>query len=318
MHQKQGQEGSRFYRREDMTDQENLARALEELEKLTGIHFQAENTDKGNLKDAAEKAAQLVSAYKEKYNRTGFIRSVLAGTVPEAELYGRAASFHIPPNERRSLYIIEADTTDDETEEILRQLLLAGAHDLLLPVDRSTFVFIKAMKEKEAEADMDTLAHTIVDMAGAEAMKKVRVGYGNPCTDLADLPRTYREASAALEVGRIFYSGSAVFSYGLLGIGRLINAIPVSQCRLFLQEVFGDRPPEGFDQETVTTINIFFENNLNISETARQLFVHRNTLVYRLEKLNEETGLDIRKFDDALTFKIAVMVIDYLKAKENA
>ena len=154
-------------------------------------------------------------------------------------------------------------------------------------------------------------------MMSTEALKKVRVGYADPCDDLKDLSRTYREAAAALEVGRIFYKGDSVFAYGSLGIGRLIHSLPAEPCRLFLKEIFGENGPRTFDQETITTINAFFDNNLNISETARQLYVHRNTLVYRLEKLNAETGLDIRTFDDALTFKIAAMVIDYLNSKEN-
>ena len=157
-----------------------------------------------------------------------------------------------------------------------------------------------------------------VMMLNAEAMSQVRVSYGNPVNEIKSVSRSYKEAKMALEVGKIFYADKNVVPYNNLGIGRLIYQLPIPLCEMFMTEVFGENLPDTFDEETLTTINKFFENNLNVSETSRQLYVHRNTLVYRLEKLEKSTGLDIRKFDDALTFKIAMMVVSYMTYMNNS
>ena len=166
------------------------------------------------------------------------------------------------------------------------------------------------------DEELQTLASMIVDNMHTEAMVKVRVGYGNRVNNLQDIAKSYQEAKMALEVGRIFYAERETIAYSLLGIGRLIYQLPMSLCEMFIHEVFGDEVPDIFNEEINTTIQKFFENNLNISETARQLYVHRNTLVYRLERLEKAIGLDIRKFDDAMTFKIAMMVIAHMNQQK--
>ena len=154
-------------------------------------------------------------------------------------------------------------------------------------------------------------------MLNTEAMTKVRVSYGTIIRELKEVSRSYKEAKMALDVGKIFYAEKNVIAYARLGIGRLIYQLPVNLCKIFIDEIFGDNVPYDMEEETLTTINKFFENNLNVSETSRQLFIHRNTLVYRIEKLQKSTGLDIRVFDDALTFKIALMVVSYMKYLES-
>ena len=150
-----------------------------------------------------------------------------------------------------------------------------------------------------------------------EAMIPARVSYGNRVELLQDISRSYQEAKMALDVGKIFYSGKNVVAYSNLGIGRLIYQLPLPLCRMFIKEIFDGKNPDEFDEETLTTINKFFENSLNVSETSRQLYIHRNTLVYRLDKLQKSTGLDLRVFEDAITFKIALMVVKYMKYMEN-
>jgi carbohydrate diacid regulator len=169
---------------------------------------------------------------------------------------------------------------------------------------------------KEREEALADIASSLTDNLHAEAMVRVRVGYGNVVQQLAEIVQSYQEAKMALEVGRVFYAELDTISYGKLGIGRLIYQLPMSLCQMFIKEVFGEQIPDILeDEEAMSTINKFFENNLNISETARQLYVHRNTLVYRLERIEKAIGLDIRTFDDAMTFRIAVMVIAHMKDK---
>ena len=157
----------------------------------------------------------------------------------------------------------------------------------------------------------------IVDMLNAEAMSQVRVSYGNIINEIKDVSRSYKEAKMALDVGKIFYVEKSIVGYNNLGIGRLIYQLPIPLCKMFIREIFDTHSPDDFDEETLTTINKFFENSLNVSETSRQLFIHRNTLVYRLDKLQKSTGLDLRVFEDAITFKIALMVVKYMKYMET-
>ncbi|NLK73795.1 MAG: PucR family transcriptional regulator, partial [Clostridiales bacterium] len=164
---------------------------------------------------------------------------------------------------------------------------------------------------------LDKTARILVDMLNTEAMTKVHVAYGTIINEIKDVSRSYKEAKMALDVGKIFYSGKNVVAYNNLGIGRLIYQLPMPLCKMFIKEIFEGKSPDEFDEETLATINKFFENNLNVSETSRQLYIHRNTLVYRLDKLQKSTNLDLRVFEDAITFKIALMVVKYMKYMEQ-
>ena len=177
---------------------------------------------------------------------------------------------------------------------------------------------VSEIAEDDLEESLEEFAHLLVDNIQMEAMIRVRVGYSNVLTSLVKIPDSYQEAKMALEVARVFYAERDTISYGKLGIGRLIYQLPMTLCEMFIKEVFGNELPEVLeDEEAMSTISKFFENNLNISETARQLYVHRNTLVYRLERIEKSVGLDIRKFDDAMTFRIAVMVLAHMKGQKK-
>lgn len=180
-------------------------------------------------------------------------------------------------------------------------------------MDESSVILIKALEPNTTHENLMDIANTIVGMMNTEAMMNVRVSFGTIVPELKDVSKSYKEAKMALDVGKIFYAERNVAAYSTLGIGRLIYQLPVNLCKIFIDEIFGENVPNDLDEETLTTINKFFENNLNVSETSRQLFVHRNTLVYRIEKIQKSTGLDLRNFDDALTFKIALMVVNYMK-----
>ena len=184
-------------------------------------------------------------------------------------------------------------------------------------VDEKNIILVKELKATETYEDMQKTASVIVDMLNTEAMSQVHVAYGTIVNEIKEVSRSYKEAKMALDVGKIFYSDQNVVAYSNLGIGRLIYQLPLPLCRMFIKEIFEGRSPDDFDEETLTTINKFFENSLNVSETSRQLYIHRNTLVYRLDKLQKSTGLDLRVFEDAITFKIALMVVKYMKYMET-
>ena len=256
----------------------------------------------------------LIIAYKERYDRNNFFQNLLLDNMLLVDIYNRAKKLHIEVAVPRAVFLIETDKEKDSTAmELLNGMFTSQIGDYITSVDESNVILIKALMPEEGYERLDQIASIIVDMMNMEAMLNVRVAYGTIVGELKDVSKSYKEAKMALDVGKIFYAEKKVTAYNTLGIGRLIYQLPINLCKIFIEEIFGDNVPSELDDETLTTINKFFENNLNVSETSRQLFVHRNTLVYRIEKLEKSTGLDIRTFDDALTFKIALMVVNYMK-----
>ena len=230
------------------------------------------------------------------------------------DVYNRAKKLHIPVEAKRVVLLIETrNEKDQDAIEILKNLFVSRTNDFITAIDEKNIILVRSLEESDDYDSIETIARMIVDMLNAEAMSRVRVSYGNIIHEIKDVSRSYKEAKMALDVGKIFYVEKNIVGYNNLGIGRLIYQLPMPLCEMFMKEIFGGKLPESLDDETLNTINKFFDNNLNISETSRQLFLHRNTLVYRLEKIQKSTGLDIRVFDDALTFKIALMVASYME-----
>ncbi len=265
-------------------------------------------------KIAVSQIQQLLVAYKERFDRNNFFQNLLMDNLLLVDVYNRAKKLHIETAMPRVVYIIEMKEDKENTAaEFLKGMFSSQMGDFITAIDESSVILIKALEPTDKAAQLEQTAQTIVDMMSTELMMNVRVAYGTVVQELKDVSKSYKEAMMALDVGKIFYVEKKVNSYGSLGIGRLIYQLPANLCRIFIDEIFGESDPGEFDEEIVSTVNKFFENNLNVSETSRQLFVHRNTLVYRIEKLEKSTGLDVRTFDDALTFKIAMMVYNYMK-----
>ncbi len=257
----------------------------------------------------------LVIAYKERFDRNNFFQNLLLDNLLLVDIYNRAKKLHIEVAVPRAVFLVETRTEKDGVvTELLKSMFSSQNGDYITAVDETSVILIKALDVADGAESLNHTANVIADMMNTEAMMNVKVAYGTIVPELKDVSKSYKEAKMALDVGKIFYAEKNVIAYSTLGIGRLIYQLPVNLCRIFIDEIFGNRSiPEEIDDETLNTINKFFENNLNVSETSRQLFVHRNTLVYRIEKLEKTTGLDIRTFDDALTFKIALMVVNYMK-----
>ena len=265
-------------------------------------------------KIAISQIQNLVIAYKEKFDRNNFFQNLLLDNLLLVDIYNRAKKLHINAAAKRVVYLIETKLEKDGIAgELLKGMFSSQMGDYVTAVDESSLILIKSVDGDSSQEALEVVAETIVGMLNAEAMLNVKVAYGTVVQELKDVSKSYKEAKLALDVGKIFYAEKNVIAYSALGIGRLIYQLPVNLCKIFVEEIFGDNVPYDLDDETLTTLNKFFENNLNVSETSRQLFVHRNTLVYRIEKIQKSTGLDLRSFDDALTFKIALMVVNYMK-----
>ncbi len=256
----------------------------------------------------------LTIAYKERFDRNNFFQNLLLDNLLLVDIYNRAKKLHVEVTAPRTVFLIETKLEKDSiVTELLKGMFSSQGGDYITAVDETNVILIKTLDPTVTYENLCDVAHTIVAMMNAEAMLNVRVSFGTVVQELKDVSKSYKEAKLALDVGKIFYAERGVVAYSTLGIGRLIYQLPVNLCRIFIEEIFGENLPIDLDEETLTTINKFFDNNLNVSETSRQLFVHRNTLVYRIEKIQKSTGLDLRNFDDALTFKIALMVVNYMK-----
>jgi len=267
---------------------------------------------------AAAQLERLMVAYKEKFDRNNFFQNLLLDNLLLVDVYNRAKKLHIDINVPRVVYMVETTPENDSSvNELLKNMFSAQSGDYITSVEENKIILIKAIEGEEGYDEIIQIAHTIADMVNTEIMTNVRVAIGTLVQELKDVSKSYKEAKMALDVGKIFYEENNISAYTTLGIGRLIYQLPINLCKMYIEEIFGDHIPEDLDEETLHTINKFFENNLNVSETSRQLFLHRNTLVYRIEKLQKSIGLDIRTFDDALTFKIALMVVNYMKYLEK-
>jgi carbohydrate diacid regulator len=269
-------------------------------------------------KIASFQIQNLLVAYKERYDKDNFIKNLLLDNLLLVDIYNRAKKLHIETDVRRVVFIIETKNEKDVNAlETVRSLFSGKTKDFITAVDEKNIILVKELKQSESYEDMQKTAKVILDMLNTEAMTKVHVSFGTIVNEIKDVSRSYKEAKMALDVGKIFYSDRNIVAYNNLGIGRLIYQLPMPLCKMFIKEIFEGKSPDDFDDETLTTINKFFENSLNVSETSRQLYIHRNTLVYRLDKLQKSTGLDLRVFEDAITFKIALMVVKYMKYMET-
>ena len=269
-------------------------------------------------KMAAFQIQNLLVAYKERFDKDNFVKNLLLDNLLLVDIYNRAKKLHIDVDVRRCVCIIETRNEKDSVAlETVRTLFAGHKKDFITAVDEKSIILVKELEDKQGYEEVERIANTIVDMLNTEAMVKANVAYGTIVKEIKEVSRSYKEARMALDVGKIFFSSKNVVAYNNLGIGRLIYQLPLPLCKMFIKEIFEGKSPDEFDEETLATINKFFENSLNVSETSRQLYIHRNTLVYRLDKLQKSTGLDLRVFEDAITFKIALMVVKYLKYMGN-
>ena len=323
-----------FDQKEDLEEAViNFAESMAESQMLAGSHFFKVLVDDEVayillVKSSTEEAymvgklavcqiRNLAEAYREQFDRNNFIQNILLGNMLVVDMYNKARKFHIEQTER-VVYVVEVEGKKDAgIMEFVRGMFGSSTKDFVTEVDEQNIILVKDVRDLSSEAALESVAKMLADNMHSEAMVRVRVGYGNRVVNLQDISRSYQEAKMAIEVGKIFYADLETVSYSKLGIGRLIYQIPMSLCEMFIREVFGEDIPKIFTEENVVTIQKFFENNLNISETARQLYVHRNTLVYRLERLENAIGLDIRRFDDAMTFKIAMMVLSHMSYQQG-
>ena len=312
-----------------------FAESMAESQVLQGYHFFKVFDDnqleyiilvKGETDDiymigkrASFQIQNLLVAYKERFDKDNFIKNLLLDNLLLVDIYNRAKKLHIETDVRRCVFIVETQNgRENNAFETIRSIFSSKSRDFITAVDEKNILFVREVKPGEEYEDLEKTAQSIVDMLNTEAVTQVHVAFGTIVNEIKEVSRSYKEAKMAMDVGKIFNPEKNVVAYSSLGIGRLIYQLPLPLCKMFIREIFDNRSPDQFDEETLQTINKFFENNLNVSETSRQLYIHRYTLVYRLDKLQKSTGLDLRVFEDAITFKIALMVVKYRNYMEKS
>ena len=260
--------------------------------------------------------SNIKNLYDEKYDKSSFIKNIILDNILPSDIYIKSKELHFSTEEVRVVFLIKFHSKGEVLPyDMVQNIFPDKNKDYVISVGEQDIVLVKEVKPNSPVKEVEKLAKSIADTLNTEFFSKVSIGIGKPVDNIKDLARSYKEAQVALEVGKVFDTEKNIISYENLGIGRLIYQLPTTLCEMFLQEVFKNGSLESLDRETLMTIQCFFENNLNVSETSRKLFVHRNTLVYRLEKIRKLTGLDLREFDHAITFKVALMVKRYLTTK---
>lgn len=256
--------------------------------------------------------------YDEKYDKNSLLKNILLDNILPSDIYAKSKELHFDPEIQRVVFLIKFPQKPDVTPyDVIFGMFPDKNKESVVSIGEYDVVVIKEISPGTEVRDLENIGQMIYSNCTSELLVNVQVGIGSPVQNIKDLAKSYKEAQVALDVGKIFENGKNVNSYENLGIGRLIYQLPTTLCEMFLQEVFKLDSLESLDRETLATIQSFFENNLNVSETSRKLFVHRNTLVYRLEKIRKITGLDLREFDHAITFKVALMVKKYLAQKNT-
>lgn len=260
----------------------------------------------------------LLVAYKERFDKDNFIKNLLLDNLLLVDIYSRSKKLHIQTDVARVVMIVESGNgKDNNALELTRAHFGGNNKDFVTAVDENNVIVVKELPDGDVNKELEKASKSLSAYLTKEGIKDVRIAYGTVVHELKEVSHSYKEAKMALDIGKIFFDDRDIIAYSELGIGRLIYQLPIPLCKMFIREIFGGKSPDEFDEETLTTIYKFFENSLNVSETSRQLFIHRNTLVYRLDKLQKSTGLDLRVFEDAITFKIALMVVKYMKYMES-
>ena len=260
--------------------------------------------------------SNIKNLYDEKYDKSSFIKNIILDNILPSDIYIKSKELRFNAEETRVVFLIKFHSKSDVLSfDMVQNIFPDKNKDYVISTGEQDIVLVKEIKPSTDIKEIEKVAKGIADTLNSEFYTKVSIGIGTVVDNIKDLARSYKEAQVALEVGKVFDTEKNIISYENLGIGRLIYQLPTTLCEMFLQEVFKNGSLDSLDRETLMTIQCFFENNLNVSETSRKLFVHRNTLVYRLEKIRKLTGLDLREFDHAITFKVALMVKRYLTTK---
>ena len=242
-----------------------------------------------------------------------FLKKLITNDILPTDLKNQTKQMGVEVKGAKCVFIIESEHEKNGIVIEALKNVLVDETDLISDVDDKNIVLVKELVDTKDLKEASEIAYAIVDMLNTEIMQNAKVSYSSVISNIKDTANAYNEARVALDAGKIFRNEEQVISYNQIGIEKLIYQMPLATCKDFINEVFGGEAPDVFDNETAVTVEKMFENNLNISEASRQLFIHRNTLVYRLDKIYKSTGFDLREFEDAMMFRVVMMMQKYIE-----
>lgn len=297
---------------------EQLETALENLRKLTGVDLSITVNSKEDEAFALEQLQNLYKTYKEKYDFTYVLQSLLQTEWTLTNITNWAKKTHVSAAQRRVVYLVKSEEPFGEyVPEILKSTVPDSGKTFVIPMSDDEIAIIHALNDGDAEEDILHYAYILIDSILAEAMIRVKAAYSEPVGHLQKLHHAWQDVLLAMNVGQAFYEAEDVYAYSHLGIGGLLYQLPPAACEKFLKETFQGGVRLLRDAPTRRLIECFFFNNLNVSLTAKQLKLHRATLLNRLTYIEETTGLGLRDIEDVTTWKLALMLVDYLKSRSS-
>lgn len=267
---------------------------------------------------AAVSMGEAKTGFEEKHCKASFVKSIISDNILPGDVYIRAKELHFNSEAPRAVLLVRQEgEVDKSVIEHIQTIVPDCQRDFVISMNERDTAIVKELLYDENMEKLYALAAEIEETLREKYSINTITGISGTANHLRELADRYKQSQMAIDVGRIFEDSSKIIKYDNLGIGRLIYQLPVTMCEMFLAEVFKKKQIDSLNDDTIYTINKFFENNLNVSETSRKLYVHRNTLVYRLEKIMKLTGLDLRKFDHAIVFKVAMLVHQYLESQKK-
>lgn len=254
----------------------------------------------------------IFKIYTENYDSENFMKRIIEGEAKDIPSHARILK--IQDEAIRVVFVINAEPKHVEGVLQIVQNMAVGRNDFLFEKGSGEIVFIRTCKTEPSAGKLHGIAKQISDAVATEVLEFVSVGIGAVVYNLEDVERSYKSAVNALDIGEIFANKNKIYAYSNLGISRLISSVPIGKCKAFLNEVMSHKILSEIDEETLNSIQTFLDCDMNIALAAKSLYIHRNTMVYRLDRLQKQTGLDVRKFEDAMLFEIAMMIHKYLRA----
>lgn len=301
-----------------MNTSQKLESALRELQKLTDLPLQLTASDDFEAEELLLKVQALSTAYKEAHNKESILRRWITNDISTADFFSFTERMHIDREDNRGIYLVQLK--HDVTSEIITVLknMIHDSASWIIPYHNNQLIIILRFPKRK-KTGLKEKAYEILTTFNTELMEHAMIAYGEMTTSLEQLPDAYQKAYMALQVGRIFYPDRTIFDYTEMGIGCLLYDVSEVSCREYIRVNLGPQflteESPIFQSDILQTALCFLNNNLNIAETARQLHIHRNTLLYRLEQIQNETGMDIRRFEHAMSYKLCSMILFYLKNK---
>ena len=297
-----------------MNFEDKKEKLLEQLSKASGIKFEIADSELSD-EETVNKLKEMVVRFNVLDSKSSFYRAFLTRELSYSDAAGYIHRFHIDENAIRMVFYLESQIDYSKEAVSLLKSLLPDSQDALVQIDTKHIAVIVHFDTLPTDEDILQYCNEFLDMLESEAFLSFKVSYDLPINKFTELPNSYKDIVLAMHIGNIFRSSDHVYSYSTMGLGRLLYNIPEEEVETYLNNHINIDILAQLDVETLNLLEAFFDNDLSLAETSRKMFIHRNTLIYRLDKFADLTGYDVRKFSDAITVKLSLMLYNYIRSR---